>query len=56
VDEKDLGGFVADFSDDPGNQRKWRKDVTRNGVPRMVKGIKSLRVGARLGVPRVKMG
>jgi hypothetical protein len=44
VDEKDLGGFVADFSDDPGNQRKWRKDVTRNSVPWMVKCINSLRL------------
>jgi hypothetical protein len=56
MDEKNLGSFCANLPDDPGDQRKWRKNAARRQVPLMVKRIHSLGVGMRLCVPGEKTG
>jgi hypothetical protein len=59
MDEKNLGSFVANLPDDPGDQRERRKNVTRIQMPRVIKRIHSFSGGLRFGVPckgTVKLG
>jgi hypothetical protein len=42
VNEENFGSFVADFSQDPGNERKRRKNVAGKDIPAVNKGINTL--------------
>jgi hypothetical protein len=54
MDEENLGFVVADFSEDPGKQRKWRKNITRGYTPRRHKSVEPLGGRLRHVLPNVK--